>query len=88
VSSYVVSVGDAEPVRVKTFPEVGPVVMEALTSFLAQDPEAVARDAMMANSAFTNGAVRHSLDAHGQWRMDVTVHGEPVAIVIRKRRWW
>jgi hypothetical protein len=39
--------------------------MEALTSLLAQDPEAVAKDAMMANQAFTAGAVQHSLDAHG-----------------------
>jgi hypothetical protein len=83
VSSYKVSVGN-ETVRVKTYQEVGPVVMEALTSFLAQDPEAVARDAMVANHMFTEGAVRHALDAHGSWRMSVTVHGEAVPIVVVK----
>ena len=67
VSSYKVSVGNAT-VRVKTFQEVGPVVMEALTSLLAQDPEAVAEGAMMANRAFEVGTVQHALDTHGSWR--------------------
>jgi hypothetical protein len=88
VSSYRVSVG-GEAVRVKTFEQVGPLVMEALTSLLEQDPEAVAQGATMANQAFTSGAARHSLAAHGSWRMSVTVHGEPVSVVVvRRRSWW
>jgi hypothetical protein len=80
-------VGDAEPVRVKTFAEVGPVVMEALTGLLAQDPDAAAEGAAMANRAFSVGTVKHALDAHRSWRTSVTVHGEPVVIVVRKRLW-
>ncbi len=76
VSSYKVSVGDVV-VQVKTFQEVQAVVMEALTSLLAQDPEAVAKGAMMANRAFSVGTVQHVLDTHGSWRTRVTVHGEP-----------
>lgn len=41
MSSYKVSVGDAT-VRVKTLQEAGSVVMEALTSLLAQDPQGAA----------------------------------------------
>lgn len=82
-SSYTVSVGD-ENVRVTTFQEVQSVVMETLTSVLAQDPEAVARGAMMANRAFSVGTVEHALDVHGSWRTSVTVHGEVVKIVVFK----
>jgi hypothetical protein len=64
VSSYKVSVGGTT-VRVKTFREVGPVVMEALTNLLAQDPEAAAEGAMMPNRAFSVGTVQHALDTHG-----------------------
>jgi hypothetical protein len=86
VSSYRVSVGDGT-VRVKTFRDVGPVVMEALTALLAQDPEGVSRDVMVANHMFTSGAVEHAVNAHGSWHMSATVHGEPVRVVVRKR-WW
>lgn len=87
MSSYKVSVGDAT-VRVKTFREVGPVVMEALTNLLAQDPEAAAQGAMMANRAFSVGTVQHALDTHGSWRTSVTVRGEPVPVVVVKKRLW
>jgi hypothetical protein len=83
VSSYRVSVGDAI-VPVKTFREVQAAVMEALTSLLAQDPEAVAKGAMMANRAFKVGTVQHALDTQGSWRTSVTVHGEPVLLVVVK----
>jgi cytochrome c-type biogenesis protein CcmH/NrfG len=83
VSSYRVSVGDAI-VQAKTFQEVQAVVMEALTSLLAQDPEAVAKGAMMANRAFEVGTVQHALDTQGSWRTSVTVHGEPVPLVVVK----
>jgi hypothetical protein len=85
--SYRVSVGGATT-RVKKFREVGPVVMEALTSLLAQDPEAVARDAMVANHMFTEGAVERAVETHGSWHMSVTVHGEPIRVVVVKKRWW
>ena len=75
-------------VRVNTFQKVGPVVMEALTNLLAQDPEAVARDAMVANQAFSAGVVQHSLNAYGRWQMSVTVHDEQVPIVVVRNRWW
>ena len=83
MSSYRVSVGDAI-VQAKTFQEVQAVVMEALTSLLAQDPEAVAKGAMMANRAFEVGTVQHALDTQGSWRTSVTVHGEPVPLVVVK----
>jgi hypothetical protein len=74
-------VGD-ENVRVMTFQEVQSVVVETLTSVLAQDPEAVAKGAMMANRAFSAGTVEHALDAHGSWETSVAVHGEVVKIVV------
>jgi len=87
VSSYKVSVGD-ETVRVKTIQEVEYVIMDALTNLLAQDPEAAAEGARMANRAFSVGTVQHTLDTHGSWRTIVTVHGEPVPVVVVKRRLW
>jgi hypothetical protein len=87
VSSYRVRVGNAT-VRAKTLQGVEIVVMEALTSLLAQDPEAVAEGAMMANRAFEVGTVQHALDTHGSWRTSVTVHDEPVSVVVVKKRWW
>jgi hypothetical protein len=87
VSSYKVSVGNST-VRVKTFREVGPVVMEALTNLLAQDPEGAAEGTMMANRAFSVGTVEHALDTYGSWRTSVTVHGEPVTLVVVKKRLW
>jgi hypothetical protein len=86
VSSYRVSVGSAPARRVKTVREAGVAVMEALTGFLADDPEAVARDAMAARNAFGAGAVEHSLTAHGRWDMSVTVNGEQIPIVIIRKR--
>jgi hypothetical protein len=85
--SYRVSVGD-ETTRVRTFREIGPVVMEALTTLLAQDPEAVARDAMVANHMFTSGAVERAVNAHGSWHMSATVHGEPIRVEVVKTPWW
>jgi hypothetical protein len=87
VSGYRVSVGGVTT-RVKTFREVGLVVMEALTTLLAQDPEAVSRDAMVANVMFTSGAVERAVTAHGTWHMSATVHGKPVRVVVVKKRWW
>jgi hypothetical protein len=83
VSSYRVSVGDVV-VQVKTLQEVQAVVMETLTGLLAKDPEAVAEGAMMANRAFEVGTVQHALDTQGSWRTSVTVHGEPVLLVVVK----
>jgi hypothetical protein len=87
VSSYRVSVGNGT-VRVKAFREVGPVVMDALTTLLAQDPEAVSRDVMVANHMFTSGAVERAVTAHGSWHMSATAHGEPIRVVVVKKRWW
>ncbi len=87
MSRYKVTVGNAT-VRVKTFQEVGAVVVEAVTNLLAQDPEAAAEGAMMANRAFSVGTVQHALDTHGSWRTSVTVHGETVPVVVVKRRLW
>jgi hypothetical protein len=87
VSSYNVTVGNAT-VRVKTLQEVQAVVMEHVTSLLAQDPEAAAEGAMMAKRAFSVGTVQHALDANGSWRTNVTVCGEPVLVVVVKRRLW
>ena len=53
VSSYTVSVGNAKPVRVKTVRDARSVVAEAITSMMARDPEAVARDASTVNVAWT-----------------------------------
>ena len=86
MGSYSVSVGD-QRTRVKTLQEVGPAVMEALTSLLARDPEGVAEGAAMANRAFSVGTVQHALDAHRSWRTSVRVHGEVISIEVRKRRW-
>jgi hypothetical protein len=87
VSSYRVSVGSAKPVRVRNFRNARSIVAEAITNFMARDPEAVARDASTVNVAFDSGAVEHALIAHGSWVTTVTVHGEPVPIAISKR-WW
>jgi cytochrome c-type biogenesis protein CcmH/NrfG len=74
--------------RAKTLQEVEAVVMEALTNLLAQDPEAAAEGVMMANRAFEVGTVQHALDTHGSWRTSVRVHGEPVPVVVVKKRLW
>lgn len=86
MSSYKVTVGDTA-VRVKSLRKVQFVVMEALTNLLAEDPEAASMGAMMANQAFSVGTVQHALEARGNWRTTLTVHGEPVPVVITKR-WW
>jgi hypothetical protein len=70
---------------VKPFQEVGPAVMEALTSLLAQGPEGGAAGAAMANRAFSVGPGRHALGTHGGWRTSVAVHGEPVPAAVAKR---
>jgi hypothetical protein len=75
-------------VRVKKFRDARSVVAEAITNLLARDPEAVARKAVVVNQAFESGAAEHSLTAHGNWSMTVTVHGEPVLLAIVKKRWW
>lgn len=87
MSSYKVTVRD-RTVRVKDLQGVQFAVMEALTSLLAQDPEGASEGTMMANRAFSVGTVQHALDAHGSWRTTVTVHGEPVAVLVTRRRWW
>lgn len=87
VSSYTVSVGDAKLVRVRNIRDARSMIAEAITSYMATDPEAVARDAMTVNLAWDSGAVEHSLIAHGLWSATLTVHGEPVPIAISKRRW-
>ena len=84
---YKVSVGTTAR-RVKTFQEARAVVAEAMTSFLAQDPEGAAESAQMANRAFSVGTVQHALDTHGSWRTSLTVHGEPIVVAVVKRRWW
>jgi hypothetical protein len=81
VSGYKVTAGKAT-VRVKTFQEVGPVIMEAVTNLLALDPEGAADDAMTAKRAWSAGEVRHAVDTHGSWRTRVTVRGEPIQIVV------
>jgi len=73
---------------VKNFRAARSVVAEAVTSLLARDPEAAARDALMVNQVFESGAAEHSLTAHGSWSVTVTVHGEPVLSAIVKKRGW
>jgi hypothetical protein len=87
VSGYTVSVGDTTVRRVANFRDARAVVAGAVTDFLADDPEAVARVAMVVNGAFESGAVEHSLIAHGRWSQTVMVQGEPVLMTIVKRRW-
>lgn len=43
---------------------------------------------MMANRAFSVGTVQQALDTHGSWRTSVTAHGEPVEVVVVKKRLW
>lgn len=86
VSSFRVSVGDTTR-QVRTFPDAWSVIAEAMTDFMARDPESVARDAMSVNQAFESGAAEHSLTAHLRWSTTVTVHGKPVSLVIVKSRW-
>lgn len=86
MSGYTVSVGDTTT-RVTNFRDARAVVAGAVTDFLADDPEAVARVAVVVNGAFESGAVEHSLIAHGRWSQTVMVHGEPVVMTIIKKRW-
>jgi len=86
VSGYRVSVGSVTR-RVRTFQEAGAFVVEHVTGLLAQDPEGAAESVMNANRAFSGGLVQHAVDTDGIWRMSVTVHGEAVPVVVRKRRW-
>lgn len=83
VIGYEVSVG-TRTVQVETFREAGYVVMEALTDFLAQDPEAAAEGVMMANRAFSVGTVKYAVDTYGSWRTSLTVRGEPVTVKVVK----
>jgi hypothetical protein len=86
VSSYKVSVGSTT-VRARNFRAARSVVIEAITTMLAEDPNSIAGGAMIANQAFESGAVEHSLTAHGSWDTTVTFHGEPVLVAVKKR-WW
>jgi hypothetical protein len=86
VSRYIVSVARTT-VRLKKFRDARSVVAEAVTNFMARDPEAVARDAMGIDLAFESGAVEYSLTAHGSWSATVTVNGEHVPLAIVKKRW-
>jgi hypothetical protein len=80
-------VGNAT-VRVKTFKEVGPVVMEAVTDLLAEDPGGVAGGAMMVNRAFYAETVEHELDTRREWHTIVIVHGEEILVTVKKSSWW
>jgi hypothetical protein len=86
VSSFKVSVGTST-VRVKNFRDARSVVARAITDLTAQDPEAMARSAVVLNEAFDSGAAEHSLTAHHSWSTTVTIDGEQVPIAIRKH-WW
>jgi hypothetical protein len=86
VSSFKVTVGKST-VRVKNFRDARSVVARAITNLMAQDPEAMARSAMVVNEAFDSGAAEHSLIAHLSWSTTVIVDGEQVPIAIRKH-WW
>jgi hypothetical protein len=87
MTSYRVSVGNTT-VRVKNFRDARGVVTRAITDFMARDPEAIARGAMVVNQAFETGAADHALTAHGRWSETLTLDGEPVLLAIVKRRWW
>lgn len=87
MSGYKVSVGSTT-VRVKSFRDARSVVAEAVTNFMARDPEAIARGAMIVNQAFETGAAEHSLTAHGSWSTTLTVDGEPVVLAVTRKRWW
>lgn len=71
-------------VRVKTFRDARSVVARAITNLMAQDPEAMAKSAMVVNEAFDSGAAEHSLTAHLSWGTTVSVNGEQIPIAIRK----
>lgn len=64
--------------------EVGYVVMNAVTSLLAEDPEGAAAGVMAANRAWSEGAIRHALATHGSWRTIVTINGEAIPVVVVK----
>jgi hypothetical protein len=66
VSRYRVSVGSEPARRVRTVRDAGVAVMEAVTSLLAQDPEAVARDAMTARNAIAAGVLERALIVYGR----------------------
>jgi hypothetical protein len=87
VSSYEISVGSGEPVRVKDFLEVRSVIAEAVTRLMAIDPEGVAQGAGSLNLAWDSGAVKHSLTAHGTWSTPLTVDGEEIVLRIVRKRW-
>jgi hypothetical protein len=84
VSGYNVTVGSATR-QVQTFQEAAAFVAEGVTRLVARDPDGAAEGAMMANRAFAEGLVQHALDTDGIWRMTVTVHGEQIQVVVRKR---
>jgi hypothetical protein len=86
VGSFQVSVGKST-VRVKNFRDARAVVARAITDLTTQDPEAMARSAVVVNGAFDSGAAEHSLTAHLSWSTTVSVDGEQIPIAIRKR-WW
>jgi hypothetical protein len=86
VSSFKVTVGKST-VRVKNFRDARSVVEKAITNLTAQDPEAMARSAVVVDAAFDSGAAEHSLTAHLSWSTTVSVDGAQIPIAIRKR-WW
>ena len=73
--------------RVRNFRDARSIVAKAITNYMAQDPEGVARHVSGVDMAFDSGAVEYSLTAHRSWSTAVTVHGEQVPIAIVKR-WW
>lgn len=72
---------------VKTLRDAMVVVMEALTSVLAEDPAGVAEGAAAANRAWDVGTVEHVVNLYGSWRTSVSVNGRPVVVEVRKRSW-
>lgn len=86
MSSFQVTVGKST-VRVKNFRDARAVVARGITNLTAQDPEAMAKSAMVVNAAFDSGAAEHSLTAHLSWSMTVSVNGEQIPIAISKH-WW
>ena len=87
MSSYVVIVGNAKPVRVKNFRGARSVIAETVANLMARDPEAGARAAMTVNEMIETGAAEHSLTAHGRWSTTVTMDGELVQLAVIKKRW-
>lgn len=75
---------DGEPLACGSLQEVQAASSEAVTGFLAQDPDGVAMSAQTAVRAFQTGAVAQAVEEYGQWRLPLWVHGEAHNIVVGK----